>query len=105
VIGTNDRVTISNWYLNNSYQLDYILAGASILSNDEIDQLVLAMSQYTAPEGADNFVPQDVMDELQPVLTEVWLSLILKFPVWPEKDDFFNRIICGKQFTLPHEGH
>ena len=73
VVGTNDRVTISNWYLNNAYQLDYILAGASLLSNDEVDQLVSAMSQYTMPAGVDNFVSQDIMNVLQPVLSEVWL--------------------------------
>jgi Ca2+-binding RTX toxin-like protein len=73
VVGTNDRVTISNWYLNNAYQLDHIFAGTSVLSNDKLDQLVSAMSHYTAPGGTDSFLPQDVLNELQPVLTELWL--------------------------------
>ena len=47
VVGTNDRVTVSNWYINNAYQLDYIFAGTSMLSNDKLDQLVSVMSQYT----------------------------------------------------------
>lgn len=55
VVGTNDRVTISNWYLNNAYQLDYVVAGASLVSNDEFDQLVSAMSQYTMPTGRRQF--------------------------------------------------
>jgi len=74
VVGTNDRVTISNWYLNNAYQLDYIFAGASMLSNDKVDRLVSVMSQYAVPGGANNFVSQDVMNALQPVFTEFWLS-------------------------------
>lgn len=73
VVGTNDRVTISNWYLNNAYQLDYVVAGASLVSNDEFDQLVSAMSQYTMPVGVDNFVSQDIVNVLQPVLSEIWL--------------------------------
>lgn len=73
VVGTNDRVTVSNWYLNNAYQLDYIFAGASLVSNDKVDQLVSVMSQYTMPADVDNFVSQDIMNVLQPVLSEVWL--------------------------------
>ncbi|MDR4515561.1 calcium-binding protein [Nitrosomonas sp.] len=73
IVGTNDQVTISNWYINNSYQLDQIYAGSSLLSNDEVDQLVSAMSAYAVPSGEGSAIPQDTMDELGPVLTNVWL--------------------------------
>lgn len=73
VVGTNDQVTISNWYINNSYQLDQIYAGSSLLSNDEVDQLVSAMSPYAVPSGEGSVIPQDTMNALGPVLTDVWL--------------------------------
>ncbi|GJL74314.1 calcium-binding protein [Nitrosomonas sp.] len=73
LVGTNDQITISNWYINNSYQLDQIYAGSSLLSNNEVDQLVSAMSPYAVPSGEGSTIPQDTIDDLEPVLTDVWL--------------------------------
>ncbi|SEM88245.1 calcium-binding protein [Nitrosomonas marina] len=73
VVGTNDQITISNWYSNNSFKLDQIYAGTSSLSNEETDQLVSAMSSYSAPIGEGAVISQDVMEILQPVFSAVWM--------------------------------
>ncbi|MCU7904911.1 MAG: RTX toxin, partial [Candidatus Thiodiazotropha sp. (ex Epidulcina cf. delphinae)] len=72
VAGTDDQVTVSNWYSNTNYQLDSIEVGASALLNNQVDQLVSAMAAYSVPSGAGNVIPQDVQDELQPVIAATW---------------------------------
>ena len=72
VAGTDDRVTISNWYSNANYQVDRIEVGDSVLLNSQVEQLVSAMASYGVPSGAGNVIPQEVKDELQPVLAETW---------------------------------
>ncbi len=72
VAGTDDRVRIANWYSNTNYQLDQIEVGTSTLLNNQVDQLVSAMAAFDVPGGAGNVIPQDVIDQLQPVLVESW---------------------------------
>ncbi len=72
VAGTDDQVTVNNWYSNTNYQLDSIEAGASELLNSQVEQLVSAMASYNVPSGAGSVVPQDVKDELQSVITAAW---------------------------------
>ncbi|MDV6345864.1 calcium-binding protein [Nitrosomonas sp. Is37] len=73
IVGTDDQLTITNWYSGDIYQLNQIITGSSILLNKHVDQLVSAMSSYEVPSGAGNVISQDVMDALQSVFTEVWL--------------------------------
>ena len=70
--GTVDRVTINNWYTSGDYQLDRLEVGSSYLLNSQVDQLVSAMSSFGVPSGAGNVIPQDVKDQLQPVLAASW---------------------------------
>ena len=72
VAGTDDQVTVNNWYSNTNYQLDSIEVGASVLLNNQVDQLVSAMAAYSVPSGAGNVIPQDVKDGLQPVIAATW---------------------------------
>ncbi len=72
VAGTDDQVTVNNWYSNTNYQLDSIEAGASELLNNQVEQLVSAMASYSVPSGAGSVVPQDVKDELQSVIAAAW---------------------------------
>ncbi len=68
----DDSVTISNWYSNKHYRLDGIQARTSALLNNQVDQLVSAMASIKAPSGAGNVVPEDVKEELQPILADAW---------------------------------
>ena len=72
VAGTDGSVTISDWYNNKHYQLDSIQAGQMALINNQVDLLVSAMATFGAPSGAGNVIPEDVKEELQPILAEAW---------------------------------
>ena len=63
----------SGLLVNQFEQLNEIHAGSSILLNEDVDQLVSAMSLYDVPSSEGNVIAQDVMDILQPIFTEVWL--------------------------------
>ncbi len=75
IAGTDDRVTISNWYSSTNYQLDQIEVGTSTLLNNQIDQLVSAMAAFDVPSGAGNVIPQDIIDQLHPVIAESWQTV------------------------------
>jgi Ca2+-binding RTX toxin-like protein len=68
MVGTDNRVTVNNWYRGADYQLDSIEAGSSVLLNNKIDQLVSAMAAYSLPSGAGEVIPQDVKGDLQSVV-------------------------------------
>ena len=72
LVGTDDQVTINNWYSNANYQLNQIEVGTSVLLNNQIDQLVTAMAAYNVPSGIGNVIPQDVQDQLQPIFAATW---------------------------------
>ncbi len=72
LVGSDDQVTVSNWYSNANYQLDQIEVGTSVLLNNQVDQLVTAMASYNVPSGAGNMIPQEVQDQLQPILAVAW---------------------------------
>jgi Haemolysin-type calcium binding protein related domain len=73
VAGTNDQLTINNWYLGENYQVDQIQAGSAVLYKEQVEPLVSAMSTYDVPYGESNGITQEVKDELQPLLETVWL--------------------------------
>jgi hypothetical protein len=73
--GTDDQVTIAQWYAAPAYEVDRIEAAGSVLLNNQVDQLVAAMAAYDVPAGVGNVIPQDVKDNLQPVLAENWQAI------------------------------
>ncbi len=72
--GTDNQVTVSNWYDGAENQLDSINTETSALLNNQVDQLVSAMAAYDIPLGVGNVIPQDARDQLQTVLAETWQS-------------------------------
>ncbi|MEW8203416.1 MAG: calcium-binding protein [Candidatus Thiodiazotropha endolucinida] len=70
--GTDDLVTLAHWYDAPANEVDRIEAAGSVLLNNQIDQLVTAMAAYDVPSGIGNVIPQNVQDNLQPVLAENW---------------------------------
>ena len=50
VAGTDDLVTISNWYRGDNFQLDQIETGSSTLLNSQVDQLVSSMASFDVPK-------------------------------------------------------
>ncbi|AUZ84679.1 calcium-binding protein [Methylophaga nitratireducenticrescens] len=70
--GTDDQITVTDWYDDAAHQLDQFESGSMVLMNNQIDQLVSAMAAYDVPMGSGNVIPQDVKDNLQPVLANSW---------------------------------
>ncbi|WP_271273641.1 calcium-binding protein [Aliamphritea hakodatensis] len=72
IVGSDDQVTVNNWYRGDSYQLDKIETESGVLINSQVNQLVNAMAVFSAPEGVDGVIPQTAKDTLQPVLAQAW---------------------------------
>lgn len=71
-IGTADQVTIQNWYSSAAYQVESIETDTGTLASTAVNQLVTAMAQFNVSVGVGQVVPQNVWDQLQPTLAEVW---------------------------------
>ncbi|WP_271273454.1 cadherin domain-containing protein [Aliamphritea hakodatensis] len=74
VVGTDDQVTVDDWYTGSDAQLDQIETDAAVLRHSQVNQLVNAMAAFAAPEGDGGVIPQPVRDTLQPVLAASWKS-------------------------------
>jgi len=72
VAGTDDRVTVKNWYGGKGYQVDAFSAGGEALVNSRVDQLVSAMAAYGVPSGAGSIIPADEQTALAPVIAAAW---------------------------------
>ncbi len=72
LVGTNDQVTVKNWYLGESSQLDTIKASDLLLQQGQVAQLVNAMAVFDVPAGVGAVVPQEVKDQLTTVLATSW---------------------------------
>ena len=73
VIGTDDSVTVSNWYSNSNYQVESIQVDAGmVLANTQVQQLVDAMAAFSPPAAGQLTLPDDVRAGLEPVLAANW---------------------------------
>lgn len=73
VIGSEDQITIQGWYLSTANQIEIIQSGDDMaLANSDLEQLVTAMSAFTAPAAGELTLPADLQEELAPVLATVW---------------------------------
>ena len=70
---TGDDITIQNWYQHDSRQLDAIKLDEGLaLQNTQIENLVNAMAAFNAPSGFAGVVPQEVREQLAPVIAASW---------------------------------
>lgn len=72
VAGTNDQVSVEDWYSGADSQLDEIRVNNAVLLNNQVDQLVSAMASFEVPNGVGNVIQQNVKDDLQSVLASTW---------------------------------
>ena len=73
--GTDNQITVRNWYSNSEYQMDSIETDSSVLLNNQVELLVSAMASYDVPLGVGNVIPQDTKDALVVTLAETWQTL------------------------------
>jgi Ca2+-binding RTX toxin-like protein len=73
VIGTDDKVTVSNWYSGGAYQLDAIeLSSGERLLNARVLSLVEAMAAFAPPAPGQTSLPADYASSLDPVIAVNW---------------------------------
>ncbi|MCG8015397.1 MAG: hypothetical protein JAY97_04205 [Candidatus Thiodiazotropha sp. 'RUGA'] len=75
LFGSDDQVTIEQWYSDPAQEVDRIEAGGSVLLNQQVEQLVMAMASHDVPSGAGSVIPQEVRENLQPLLSESWQTI------------------------------
>jgi Ca2+-binding RTX toxin-like protein len=72
-VGSNGQVLIEDWQTYDD-AVDEIAVGDYSAYGEDIERLVSAMAAFDAPSGVGEVIPQDVKDQLQPVLAASWHS-------------------------------
>jgi Ca2+-binding RTX toxin-like protein len=72
VRGSEDSVTVQDWYANSAQRLDAIQAGGSTLYANQVDNLVSAMAAFGAPAGGEINLSQVQRDQLNAVIAANW---------------------------------
>ena len=73
VVGSQDTVSISNWYLGSAYHVERIEAGngQAVLAN-QVQNLVNAMAAFAPPAAGQTALPTDYQTSLAPVIAANW---------------------------------
>ncbi|WP_434141462.1 calcium-binding protein [Pseudomonas luteola] len=73
VIGTDDKVTVSNWYSSNYYHVDQIKAAdGKTLLDSQVQNLVDTMASFGVDAGAETNLSNDQRAQLDSVLAANW---------------------------------
>ena len=73
IIGTDDQVTVNNWYSGSQYHIEQIkTSDGKTLLDSQVDQLVQAMAGFAPPAAGETTLPQSYQPTLVPVLAANW---------------------------------
>ncbi|WDG52371.1 calcium-binding protein [Pseudomonas chlororaphis] len=72
VTGSEDRITIQDWYNNTAQQIDVIQAGSTALYANAVDNLVNAMAAFGPPAGGEISLTQAQRDQVNVVIAANW---------------------------------
>lgn len=73
IIGTKDKLTIVDWYLNSAGQADaFITDEGSVLTRNSVDQLVSVMAGFNPPAMGETQLPEEMRVELEQVIAVGW---------------------------------
>ena len=72
VIGTTDKITVSNWYAGNQWHVEQVAASDKILVDTQVQALVDAMAAMTPPPLGQTALSAAQLSALQPVLASSW---------------------------------
>jgi hypothetical protein len=73
IIGTKDSVTIHDWYGSPNNRLElFTTAEGDNLADTRLDQLVSAMAAFSPPTPGQTTLPEEIREELIPVITSSW---------------------------------
>jgi Ca2+-binding RTX toxin-like protein len=73
VIGSTDKVTVSNWYLGSERHVEvFELANGQRLLDTQVQSLVQAMASFAAPPAGQTSLPANYQSSLEPVIAANW---------------------------------
>ncbi|WP_295551257.1 calcium-binding protein [uncultured Pseudacidovorax sp.] len=73
IIGTSDKVTISNWYTGNQYHLErFKTSDGKTLLDSQVQNLVQAMASFAPPAAGQTTLPTSYQSSLAPVIAANW---------------------------------
>jgi hypothetical protein len=73
VMGTFDRLTVSNWYSGAEYQLDqFQTSDGKVLVNNQVQLLVEAMANFAPPGSAQTSVSPTLQPRLGAQIATNW---------------------------------
>ncbi|MBL4835569.1 MAG: hypothetical protein JKY26_16505 [Pseudomonas sp.] len=71
-LGSDDRVTVQDWYANSGQKLDAIQAGSSSLYASQVDSLVDAMAAFGVPVSGEMVLTQAQRNQVDVVIAANW---------------------------------
>jgi Ca2+-binding RTX toxin-like protein len=75
LIGTDDKITISNWYSGTAYRIErFETSDGAVLSDAKVQTLVDAMANLAPPASGITGLPEDYEDTLLQVISSGWES-------------------------------
>lgn len=73
VVGSQDSVTVSNWYLSSAYHVERIEAGnGQVVLDSQVQNLVNAMAAFAPPAAGQTTLPTAYQTSLAPVIAANW---------------------------------
>ncbi len=74
VIGTQDRVTVQDWFKGSAYRVEaFTSSDGRSLSSSKVNSLVSAMAKFSPPAEGTTTLPTATAKALQPVLASSWV--------------------------------
>ena len=72
LLGSKDKIRISDWYNTENNKIDSISSGADSLDGAGIEQLVNAMSAFGTPKGGDISLTNDEKNQIDTIIAAAW---------------------------------
>ena len=74
VIGTADKMTISNWYMGSQYRVEeFKTSDGKVLLDSQVQNLVQAMAGFAPPAAGETTLSQSYQNALQPTIAANWV--------------------------------
>lgn len=70
--GSDDQITVNDWFVDEAYQIDEIHAGDEILSNANVEALVSAMAGFDNPVSGSMELSNTVKTQINPSIVAAW---------------------------------
>lgn len=73
IIGTTDKLTMTNWYLGNQYHVEqFKTSNGKTLLDSQVQNLVSAMAAFSPPVAGQTTLPSNYATSLNPVIVANW---------------------------------